>query len=405
MNKRFHSAFSVSIMLLIMFLSVSCAGTGLSSSSERFMELEKEAAEVAELITDYKQLKQYFLAIGYGDTEPSHDFRFMYMNKEWHVNKSAVATFFDNTGDCGAGSNLFCYMLNGDYRELGYIFRRDTSGSHIINYFQDNDGLWHIVDVTGFVGGNDYANHLTGTTLQDVADKYVARVKDFCEKNKIDFYVRSLYAIKSENGENHPPENLISLQEGKQPEYYAKSVRDKLVKLYVRDNDKRNFVDFVNYNIPTSLYPYGIGYGNYTTNKSMEKLRDFASKAKEIAASLIKEEPVHTHNTPLAVTVEPIIQPKPDNEQNISSDIISLRMYNDDIVYPDKNFGFGTVRKELKVQLNGEIIKDYEFTVENNIGTITKTEAGTLIFEASKTGFAYITITVGDCSATFRWRN
>ncbi len=112
-----------------------------------------------------------------------------------------------------------------------------------------------------------------------------------------------------------------------------------------------------------------------------------------------------TLKTKKTIIQETTNRPEPDNKQNISSDIISLRMYNDDIIYPGNGFGFGTARKELKVQFNGEIIKDYEFTVENNLGTITKTEAGTLIFEASKTGFAYITITVGDCSATFGWRN
>ncbi len=49
-------------------------------------------------------------------------------------------------------------------------------------------------------------------------------------------------------------------------------------------------------------------------------------------------------------------------------------MYNGDIVKPNNGFGFGNARKELKVQYNGEVITDYEFSVKDNIGTVTKTE-------------------------------
>jgi len=387
MNKLNRFTVGIVFFILVMMFSVSCAGTISTPtviSGTDFEELENDVSEVAALITDYNQLRQFFNAIGYGDEEPSHDFHFMYKGKEWSVNKSAIATFFDNTGDCGAGSNLFCFLLNGDYDEIGYLYRRDETGGHVINYFHDNNGLWHIVDVTGFVGRDDYANHITGNSLQSVADEYVRRVNHGWQTHgNTDMYIRSFYAIKCKNGESHSPVYSLPVREGMLPGYYTADVQEKVIELYVKDGDKRNSIQFVNYEIPTSVYPSGIGYSDYKTDKSMEELRAFASLAKEIASSAYEATSTTTK----------------------SSDVITLRMYNDDIVYPNGGFGFGAARKELKVQLNGEIITDYEFIVKDNIGSVTKTDKGTLIFEASKVGVAEVTIIVGDTSATFRWKN
>lgn len=287
MIKRFNSAIVILIIsLLVTLISVSCAGTSSSDRAASFIELENEVADLADLITDYKQLKQYFLAVGYGKTEPSHDFHFNYKGKDWSVNKSAIAAFYDNTGNCGAGSNLFCYLLNGDYSELGYLYRRDNSGGHIINYFCDNNGLWHIVDVAGFLGGNDYANHITGKSLQAVADEYVRRVDYGWKANNLNLYIRSLYAIKNNNGEAHPPICSSLVQEGPKTGYFTADERDRVIELYVKDGDSKNSIQFVDYSIPTSSYPSGIGYGTYSKSNNMEKLKGFASHAKEIAASL-----------------------------------------------------------------------------------------------------------------------
>ena len=385
MYKKCHSVLIVIfISLFMLFFSVSCAGTGAPrvSKTEYF---EKDISEIAEMITDYNQLKQYFLAIGYGEKETSGDCTFNYRGNVWSINRDAITVFLDNTGNCGGGSNLFCYMLNGDYKEIGYLYRRDEQGGHVINYFCDNNDTWHIVDVAGFVGGKDYANHITGKSLQEVADEYVHKVNHGWKAHNLDLNIRSFYAIKCINGEPHPAVTSKPIQQGMSCGYFAADVKDRVVELYVKDNDKRNSIQFVDYIIPDFVYLTAEDHGGYKNKKSIDELSAFVMHAKEVVAS-IANEPIN----------EPI------NKR--FNDCITLKMYNGHIIEPNNGFGFGNARKEIKVQFNDEVITDYEFSVTDNIGTVTKTEEGFLMFEASKKGVACITITVGDSYASFYWK-
>ncbi len=169
---------------------------------------------------------------------------------------------------------------------MGYLYRRDTDGGHVINYFCDNEGIWHIVDVTGFIRSDDYANHITGNSLQEVADKYVQRVDSGWKNHNTGLYIRSFYAIKCVNGESHPAVSSEPIREGKQCGYFPADIKDRTVELYVKDNDKRNSMQFVDYTIPDYVYSHAEDYGSYKNNMSIEKLRAFVNHAKEVAASI-----------------------------------------------------------------------------------------------------------------------
>ena len=237
-------------LLIMMFVSCSSTGTTITSRTEKLNE-------TADLITDYEQLGDYLRETGYGKREPGHDHHFEYRGKEWSVNKTAANVLYDNTGNCGGGSNLFCSLLNGDYDEIGYLYRRDRNGGHVVNYFHDKDGTWHLVDVTGFVNGSDYGNHITGSSLQEIADEYVRRCNYGWSRNNTGLYIRSLYAIRCVNGESHPPVSTIPESEGVEMGYFPSNYRSQITELYVKDGASYNSMGFVDYEIPFSVYPAG----------------------------------------------------------------------------------------------------------------------------------------------------
>lgn len=74
-----------------------------------------------------------------------------------------------------------------------------------------------------------------------------------------------------------------------------------------------------------------------------------------------------------------------------------------DIVDYGSGFGRGRQSFEVYVLVNGKRVSDYEYSVSNNIGTITKQDDGSLILRATKTGDAIITIKYKGNEAVFRW--
>ena len=74
-----------------------------------------------------------------------------------------------------------------------------------------------------------------------------------------------------------------------------------------------------------------------------------------------------------------------------------------DIVDDGSGFGRGRRSFEVYVLVNGKRVSDYEYSVSNNIGTITKQDDGSLILRATKTGDAIITIKYKGNVAVFRW--
>ena len=76
-----------------------------------------------------------------------------------------------------------------------------------------------------------------------------------------------------------------------------------------------------------------------------------------------------------------------------------------DVVDDGVGFGCGNRQFNVYVLSNGEIVSDYEYSVADSIGTITKQYDGALTLKATKEGNAWITIMYKGSTAKFRWRN
>jgi hypothetical protein len=76
-----------------------------------------------------------------------------------------------------------------------------------------------------------------------------------------------------------------------------------------------------------------------------------------------------------------------------------------DIVNEGSGFGRGNRQFNVYILANGEQISDYEYSVTDNIGSITKQSDGALTLKATKAGDALITIKYKGNTAKFRWHN
>ena len=59
----------------------------------------------------------------------------------------------------------------------------------------------------------------------------------------------------------------------------------------------------------------------------------------------------------------------------------------------------------MSVTVNGKVVTDYEYSVTNSIGTVSKMVNGELTFKAATKGTSTVTITYHGATASFIWRN
>lgn len=249
------------LFLLILFsLFISCTTTNTPYTSEEEYAVYQKHREDIKTLDD---LTAFLTKINYQEGPNDYDHPFFYKGREWSVNMTAYRVYLRNFGNCGGSATLFCDLLAGDYEEMGYIYRRDSRGGHGLNYFKDYAGKYHILDVSAFSKEYGYGNHIVRDTLQECADEYIRRMNYNYDRGVLDWYVRSLYAIKCLNGEPYPPVSTKPIMEGYFPGYFPLSLEPLVTELYVREDKKENKMLFASYDIPYKSYPKGLGYNEY----------------------------------------------------------------------------------------------------------------------------------------------
>lgn len=175
--------------------------------------------EVAEKISTIADLAEYLQRRGYSQDNRG-DLKFQQDGVQWHTSRSAATVFAENKGNCGAGSNLANYILQGDYEEQGYIHYAGNLGGHIFNYFYQ-DGRYYVMDLTTLFFWSPVK---AVDNLEDFAESYIA-VNHETYPDSHNHYIRLLYACKRD-GEPHP---LIG---GKPMTILAEDVKDQTRVLY-----------------------------------------------------------------------------------------------------------------------------------------------------------------------------
>lgn len=74
-------------------------------------------------------------------------------------------------------------------------------------------------------------------------------------------------------------------------------------------------------------------------------------------------------------------------------------------ISPGKEFSKNKSLFKMSVIVNGKVVTDYEYSVTNSIGTVSKMENGELTFKAAAKGTSTVTITYHGATASFIWRN
>lgn len=96
--------------------------------------------ELAENLSTIYDVQQFFLEAGIefkdGDIKQSFD------GTVWHFNDSPEVVLRQNYANCGSGSGLINYLLQGDYEEQGYVCYAANRGGHIFNYFRSGDKFY-----------------------------------------------------------------------------------------------------------------------------------------------------------------------------------------------------------------------------------------------------------------------
>lgn len=112
--------------------------------------------EAAEKLSTLADVVQYLYLRGY--TADSGDLQFFGTDGYvWHVNLNPKEVFSNNAGNCGGGSNLVNYLLQGDYEEQGYVHEQGNQGGHVYNYFKQDD-IYYFFDLIQIVCDGNYNN-------------------------------------------------------------------------------------------------------------------------------------------------------------------------------------------------------------------------------------------------------
>ena len=138
--------------------------------------------ELAEKLSTIYDVQQFFLEAGL--EFKGGDIKQHIGGTLWHFNDSPEIVLQQNYGNCGSGSNLINYLLQGDYDEQGYFCWSGTRTGHIFNYFRSGDRYYIF----------DWANK--------VQDCFAVFVADSLEVFS-DAYIRANHAVNSVNRDQH----------------------------------------------------------------------------------------------------------------------------------------------------------------------------------------------------------
>lgn len=125
--------------------------------------------ELAEKLSTVYDVQQYFLEAGIGFT--NGDIKQYFDGIQWHFNDSPQVVLRQNSANCGSGSGLINYLLQGDYEEQGYLHYAANLGGHIFNYFRSGD-RFYIWDWTMKI--EDRFTVIGADCLEDFASAYIA---------------------------------------------------------------------------------------------------------------------------------------------------------------------------------------------------------------------------------------
>lgn len=117
----------------------------------------------------------------------------------WHFNDSPQVVFQQRYGNCGSGSSLINYLLQGDYDEQGYLQQAQGKGGHILNYFRSGDRYyiydWTKIEVDSF-------DVMIADSLEEFSDAYI-RAGHVFEGRNTEYSILLLYVYPYEG--NHCP--------------------------------------------------------------------------------------------------------------------------------------------------------------------------------------------------------
>ena len=197
--------------------------------------------EVAEKIDTLADAIQYLHQKGF--VFDGGDLQFWYGSCRWSVNRSAQTVFKDNVGNCGGGSNLLNYLLQGDFEEQGYVQYKWNANGHITNYFKQ-DGMYFFFDLTmltvyDYKNVNRYEIFVTDDPKK-FGDDYVGRNHRLYKADSPDhLLLLSMYAWEG----NHLPTGYGNVKNGWPRSYYfPKQYEDQMQILFAEGVGIPNFV-------------------------------------------------------------------------------------------------------------------------------------------------------------------
>ena len=319
--------------------------------------------EMAAKLSTLADVVQYLHQKGYS-ADSRGDLRVEYQELVWHSNRSPQTVFSENIGNCGGGSNLINYLLQGDYDEQGYVQEAANQGGHVYNYFK-LDGVYYFFDMTQIVHSGTYDHRsyriFATTDPLEFSEDYIQRNHSRLSSNDPHYLLfHYLYPWEGPHLPVAGNPNCRTVLRITFSHILSRDIEDTIKLLYVAEEK----------------------YAPIFTEAPPQSV---------IAASKAPPQPL-TEEEVLAKI----------KEEEISDDTIILQ-YHHHIVKPGN--GFGSSAAELGVYLHGQRITEFTFTFSDpSIGECAMTEEGKLsIRPTGKVGDSWITITAGDVTARFRW--
>ena len=132
----------------------------------------QDLESVKQKVASVEDCMLYLTAAGY--KRNNGDLSYKAKQTDWHFNYAPSVVFAKNEGNCGGTAGLVCYLLQGDYDELGCIgmTAKDHNG-HVINYVKDGDN-YYAFDMSQFASNCAYGMNLhTGSNFAEVAKEAV----------------------------------------------------------------------------------------------------------------------------------------------------------------------------------------------------------------------------------------
>ena len=147
---------------------------------------------LAEKITTISEvqlfIQEYGLRFDGGDIKKRID------GMMWHFNDSPQVVLQQKYGDCGSGSNLINYLLQGDYDEQGYLKQAGNKSGHIFNYFRSGE-RYYIYDWTRIIA--DTFDVYIADSLEEFSRAYVG-TNHILDAANDDHHILLLYAYPYE---------------------------------------------------------------------------------------------------------------------------------------------------------------------------------------------------------------